>query len=124
MDKKKLLVWMLRIIPAVILLQTLRFKFTAHTDSVLIFSNLGVEPWGRIGLGVIELVTALAILYPKTTRKASLVSMVIMMGAIFSHLFVLGINFNGDGGLLFSMAIIVFTTSGLNWFFSRTKKNP
>ena len=47
--------WALRLIVAVILLQTLFFKFSAAKESVYIFSTLGMEPWGRIGSGVFEL---------------------------------------------------------------------
>ena len=39
------------IIAAIVLLQTLYFKFTAHPDSVYIFTTLGIEPYGRIGSG-------------------------------------------------------------------------
>ena len=49
-----------------IIFYKLYFKFTAHPDSVYIFSKLGVEPYGRIGLGIIELITSLLILYLRT----------------------------------------------------------
>ncbi len=119
MKGKLIFKWLSRIVAAGILLQTLRFKFAAHPDSILIFSSLGVEPWGRIVLGVIELLIAIAILVPKTSIKGSYGAMAIMIGAIISHIAVLGINFNNDGGTLFIMAIVVFVASALNVYLSR-----
>ncbi len=112
MKTKNIISWVLRITVAIILLQTLYFKFTAHPDSVHIFSALGVEPWGRIGLGIIELITAILILIPRTMIIGMLNSLGIIMGAVVSHLFVLGINVSNDGGGLFTLALIVLITSG------------
>ncbi len=100
--------WIARIIAAVILLQTLFFKFSAHPDSVYIFSKLGLEPYGRIGIGILELITAVLLLYPKTKSIGSLLGLGIISGAIFSHLTKLGIVINNDGGALFYMAVTVF----------------
>lgn len=111
MKTNNLISWVLRLTVAVILIQTLYFKFTAHPDSVHIFSELGVEPWGRIGLGIIELITAILILIPKTKIIGMVNSLGIISGAIFSHILVLGINVSNDGGGLFTLAIIVFVAS-------------
>src|SRR5688500_10699247 len=56
----------LQLVAAGILLQTLFFKFTGAAESVYIFTTLGMEPWGRIGSGVAELVAAALLLYPPT----------------------------------------------------------
>jgi uncharacterized membrane protein YphA (DoxX/SURF4 family) len=100
--------WALRLIPAIILLQTLFFKFTAHPDSVAIFSKLHAEPFGRIFSGVLELITAVLILNPKTTFWGAVLGLVTMIGAIASHIFILGIDTNNDGGKLFYLALTVF----------------
>lgn len=100
--------WALRLIPALILLQTLFFKFTAHPDSVAIFSKLHAEPFGRIFSGVLELITAVLILNPKTTFWGVVLGLVTMIGAIASHIFILGIDTNNDGGKLFYLALTVF----------------
>ncbi|NPA08262.1 MAG: DoxX family protein [Chlorobi bacterium] len=100
--------WALRLIPAIILLQTLFFKFTAHPDSVAIFSKLHAEPFGRIFSGVLELITAFLILNPKTTFWGAVLGLVTMIGAIASHIFILGIDTNNDGGKLFYLALTVF----------------
>jgi|SRR6056297_462894 len=95
----------LRIIPAIILLQTLFFKFSAASESVFIFEKLGLEPWGRIGLGIVELIVALLILIPRTTWIGALLGIGIMLGAIFSHVTQLGIVVQNDGGTLFILAL-------------------
>ncbi|HLF33971.1 MAG TPA: DoxX family protein [Cyclobacteriaceae bacterium] len=96
------------IIAAIILLQTLYFKFTAHPDSVYIFSKMGVEPWGRILLGCLELTTAILLLYPKTALYGSVLGAGVISGAIVSHIFILGIVVQNDHGKLFGLALSVF----------------
>lgn len=102
------ILWTLRIIAAVIMLQTLFFKFSASEESVYIFSAVGIEPWGRIGTGVAELIAGILLLVPRTTLLGAIMGMGIMSGAIVTHLFILGIEVKGDGGQLFAYAIIVF----------------
>lgn len=109
MKGKVIFLWLLRIVAAVILLQTLYFKFTGHPESVELFTKLGVEPWGRIGTGVIELVAGILMLVPATVFIGASISVGLMAGAILSHLTVLGIESKGDGGQLFMLAIIILT---------------
>lgn len=104
----KILTWILRIVASAILLQTLYFKFSAAEESVYIFSTLGMEPYGRIGSGIAELIAVILILMPRTTLLGALMGFGVMLGAIFSHLFVLGIEVQNDGGTLFILAIITF----------------
>ncbi len=99
--------WVLRILAALILLQTLYFKFTAHPESVVLFTKLGVEPWGRIGTGVIELIAGVLLLIPFTAFLGALLGIGLMAGAIFSHLTIIGIESQGDGGELFILALVV-----------------
>jgi putative oxidoreductase len=98
----------LRLIAAVILGQTLFFKFTGAEESVWIFEQLGAEPWGRLGSGIAELVCAVLLLIPRTAFLGALGGLGVISGAIFSHLFILGIEVKGDGGLLFGLALVVF----------------
>jgi len=104
--KSLILTWIIKLIAVVILLQTLYFKFSAADESVYIFTTLGVEPYGRIGSGVIELIASILILIPRTTLLGALLGFFTMMGAIFSHLFILGIVVQKDGGTLFALALI------------------
>jgi hypothetical protein len=105
--------WILQLIVAGILLQTLFFKFTGAAESVYIFSALGAEPWGRIGSGVVELLAAVLLLVPATSTIGAAVALAVISGAIVSHLTVLGIEVQGDGGLLFGLAITVFVASAV-----------
>ena len=109
----RILGWVLRLAAAGILLQTLFFKFTGAEESVYIFSTLGAEPWGRYLSGIMELVASLFLLYSRTVWLGALIAMGVMAGAILSHLFVLGIEVMGDGGLLFGLGVGVFVMSGV-----------
>jgi uncharacterized membrane protein YphA (DoxX/SURF4 family) len=111
--------WVLRLLPALILLQTLFYKFSGADESVFIFSELGMEPWGRIVSGVLELIAALLLLYPRTTFIGAALGMGLMAGAIFFHLTKLGISVRGDGGLLFIYALLVFISCGILLFIHR-----
>lgn len=104
-------IWLLRIVTALILLQTLFFKFTAAQESVYIFSAIGMEPWGRIGVGVLELIASLLILVPATTLFGALLATGLMAGATFFHLTKLGITVQNDGGQLFIYALVVLGCS-------------
>ena len=107
MSVKNAILWVLRLTAAFIMLQTLYFKFTAHPQSVRLFTELGMEPWGRIGTGVGELIASVLILLPRTTGFGALLGTGLMSGAIFFHLTKLGIRFDGDYGL-FTLALIAF----------------
>jgi hypothetical protein len=113
--------WALQMIVAGILLQTLFFKFTGAAESVYIFSTLGAEPWGRIGSGVVELIAALLLLYPATITIGAVLALGVISGAIFSHLTVLGIDIQGDGGLLFFLALAVLISSIVILFLRRSE---
>jgi hypothetical protein len=103
--------WTGQIIAAVILLQTLYFKFTGAPESVYIFTTLGLEPWGRIASGVVELVAAVLLLIPATAGIGAVIALGVISGAIVSHLTRLGIVVQGDNGLLFALAVTVFICS-------------
>ena len=104
-------IWILRLVAAVILLQTLYFKFSAAPESIYIFSKLGMEPWGRIGTGVLELIAGILLLIPATTVFGALLATGLMTGAIFFHITKLGLIVQDDGGQLFIYALLVFVSS-------------
>lgn len=112
-NKQTIFLWVLRLVAAVIMLQTLFFKFTASEESVYIFSTLGMEPWGRIGSGIAELIASILILYPRTTPFGALLGMGVMNGALFFHLTKLGIEVKGDHGQLFIYALLVFISCAI-----------
>lgn len=111
--KQSLASWVLQVVVAVILLQTLFFKFTGAAESVYIFSTLGAEPWGRIGSGVIELIASVFLLLPRTATLGALLALGTISGALFAHLTRLGIALTAvrDRGELFALAVVVFVAS-------------
>jgi len=113
--------WIVRLVAAGVLLQTLYFKFTGAPESVYIFTTLGMEPWGRIGSGVAELVASGLLLWTGTAGIGGILAAGLMAGAIFSHLTRLGIEVQGDGGLLFALAWIVLACSLITIGLHRTE---
>lgn len=114
--------WILRIAAAVILLQTLFFKFAGAPESIYIFSTIGQEPWGRIGSGIVELVASVLLLVPVASCVATgaLLALGVMSGAIFFHLTKLGIVVKDDGGTLFALALVVWVCSAVVlWLYRR-----
>lgn len=111
MKLKSIVSLLLRLVAAFIMLQTLYFKFTGHPESVYIFTQVGMEPWGRIGTGVAELVASVLILWPRTIVIGALIAAGLMVGALASHLFILGFDVRGDGGQLAIYAVVVLLAS-------------
>ena len=125
--------WICRIVAAIILLQTLFFKFTAAPESVYIFTKLGtfihtyiplasistVEVSARIGSGIMELIAALLLLTPRFVWAGAALAMAATGGAVASHLTFLGIEVQGDRGLLFFLAITVIVTSAITLYLHR-----
>lgn len=119
--KASIITWLLRIVVAIIFSQTLFFKFTGAEESRYIFSTLGMEPYGRIAAGIAELVAAILILIPKTSWIGALIGLGVMTGAIASHLFILGIEVQNDGGILFILALISFICCALLVYQNKSK---
>ncbi len=117
---KKILFWLPRIVAALILLQTLYFKFTAAAESVYIFSTLGMEPWGRIGTGVVELFAGVFLLVPRLSLYGAILTVGVMCGAIASHLTKLGIVVQDDGGYLFFLALVTTACAAIVLYQERS----
>jgi len=117
--RTNLLAWIGQVVAAVILGQTLFFKFTAAPEAVWLFTELGVEPWGRIGLGVVELVAVVALLVPRLAALGAALTVNLIFGALFTHLVLVGIVVQDDGGTLFALAIVALLASGLALFLRR-----
>lgn len=108
--------WVVRLVGAGIMLQTLYFKFSGAEESVYIFSTLGMEPWGRIGVGIGELVASILLIWQRTRVYGALMAVGLMGGALMFHFTTLGISVQGDGGKLFILACLVFFASILEIF--------
>ncbi len=109
------------IIAALILLQTLYFKFTGAPESVYIFEQLGLEPYGRIGTGILELIIAALLLVKRSSLVGGILGLGVIIGALFSHIFVLGIVVQDDGGLLFGLALLVFVLCFITIWIQKDK---
>src|SRR3712207_5063998 len=111
--------WVCRIAAALILVQTLFFKFSAAPESVYIFTKVGLEPYGRIGSGIAELAAAILLLIPRYTWLGAGLALGVIGGAIMSHLTILGIEVMNDGGLLFILALVTAACSAVLLFLNR-----
>lgn len=111
--------WIARVVVAIILVQTLFFKFTAAPESVYIFETVGQEPVGRIGSGVVELIASVLLFVPGLTAVGALLALGTMSGAIFFHLTKLGLVVQEDGGTLFALALVVWAGSAFLLFLYR-----
>ena len=109
-SQRNKLLWIPRVVAAIIMLQTLFYKFSGAEESIYIFSKLGLEPWGRIGTGVGELIASILILIPATTAFGAVLGLGLMGGALFFHLTSLGIVVKDDSGQLFIYALLVFVS--------------
>jgi len=116
---ERIVSWTCRIVAAVILAQTLFFKFTGAEESVYIFTKVGLEPWGRYSSGGAELIAAILLLTPRFAWAGALLALGVISGALVSHLTVLGIVVKDDGGLLFGLGVTVFVTSAITAFLHR-----
>jgi hypothetical protein len=118
---KTLFYWAVRIVAALIMLQTLYFKFTGSPESVFIFTTVGMEPWGRIGIGVLELIASALILINATAWLGALLALGLMGGALMMHFTILGVVVQDDGGQLFLYAVLVTISSIVVLLYNKTR---
>ena len=113
------LTWTARLVAAIIMLQTLYFKFTGADESIYIFTAVGMEPWGRIGVGMMELIASILIIIPAVSWIGAGIALGLMLGAMGMHLTILGIEVQGDGGYLFFLALVVAICSAFIMWVNR-----
>ena len=116
-----IIAWICQVIAALIMVQTLFFKFTAAEESVEIFTRIGMEPWGRIGVGVMELIASVLICIPSTIWMGAFLAVGLMAGALFFHLAILGISVRGDGGHLFVLALTTLVAALIVLFIRKSE---
>ncbi|HKV73407.1 MAG TPA: DoxX family protein [Gemmatimonadales bacterium] len=112
-SRQNTLSWICQLAAAVILGQSLFFKFTGAEESVYIFSALGVEPWGRFATGALELVVVVLLLRPRTAAAGAALGLGVMAGALLAHLTRLGLEVFADGGLLFGLNLTTLLCCGI-----------
>lgn len=121
MTLAKLTYWSARLLAAIIMAQTLYFKFTAAPESVFIFTTVGMEPWGRIGVGILEAVASALLLFTPTAWLGAGLALGLMAGAMGMHLTLLGVEVQGDGGYLFFLALTVALCSAIILWMDQQK---
>ncbi|NBP69706.1 MAG: DoxX family protein [Cytophagia bacterium] len=124
MKTKEILFSVARYVSAIILAQTLFFKFTGAAESVYIFTAVGMEPWGRIGVGIAELAAAILLIYKRFSWVGAGLSIGMMSGAIMMHLLIIGIEVMDDGGELFFLALTVLLLCSYVFYQQRTSWLP
>jgi putative oxidoreductase len=118
---KSIIYWAARLLAAFIMFQTLFYKFSGASESVYIFTTVGMEPWGRIGIGIMELIAAVLLLLPATAFLGATLALGLMMGAIMMHLTILGVVVQDDGGYLFLLALTVVLCSAYVLYVNTTR---
>lgn len=123
MNKK--IIFTLKLVAAIIMLQTLFYKFSGAQESVELFTKLAGENEAlmRIGTGILELIASILLFTPKKVWLGAFLTMGLMGGAILGHFTKIGIEHNNDGGLLFGSAILIFII-GITVFISERKNLP
>jgi uncharacterized membrane protein YphA (DoxX/SURF4 family) len=122
MEKLKTLIyWIVRLVAAIIMVQTLYFKFTGAEESVYIFTQVHMEPWGRISVGIFELIASVLLIINASAWIGALLALGLMGGAIMMHLTILGIEVQHDGGYLFLLAMIVAVCAVVVLFYNKTQ---
>jgi len=107
---RKKILFALKAIAVITMLQTLFFKFSAANQSVELFTKIAGEheAYLRIGTGIIELISSILLFTSNRSWLGALMTLGVMSGAILGHITILGISHNNDGGLLFGAAVYIF----------------
>ena len=121
MKTSTLIYWIARILAVAIMIQTLYFKFSGAAESIYIFTTVGIEPWGRIGIGILELVASILLLFNTIAWLGAGLALGLMLGAIGMHLTILGIEVKDDGGYLFLLCLVVSACSIIILFKNKDK---
>jgi hypothetical protein len=114
----KVVSWTAQFVVAAILAQTLFFKFTYAPETQVIFGPRGGRP-AATAVGLAELLCVVLLLVPRTAALGAALALLVISGALFTHLTALGIQVvdpatgEGDGGLLFGLAVAVALGSAL-----------
>lgn len=116
--------WLLRVVAALIMVQTLYFKFLGAPESIYIFTTVGMEPWGRFAVGVAELIASVLLLINRTTWIGAGLAFGLMLGAIGMHFTFLGVEVLGDGGYLFILANAVLLCAVYILYYERSRFIP
>jgi len=115
--------WIAQVVAALIMCETLFYKFTGAEESIYIFSTIGIEPWGRYMVGGLELIASILLIIPMSVWIGAMLTAFLMLGALFFHITKLGFIVRDDNGELFFLALIVFLCSLLVLYLRRSFVN-
>ncbi|MGH7702496.1 MAG: DoxX family protein [Gemmatimonadales bacterium] len=116
-----ILSWVAQLIAAAILATAGGAKLAGAADPVALFTLLGVEPWGRLLLGTFEVLTTLLLLWPRTAALGGLLGAGLMLGAIGTHLFKIGITYGGDPSLFILACVVLIACLATVWLRRRIR---
>jgi putative oxidoreductase len=82
--------WLTQIALAAMFMFTGGLKLTGAPELVALFDAIGIGQWFRYVTGSIEVVSAVALLVPSWAAFGALLLIPTMVGAVFTHLFIVG----------------------------------
>jgi len=97
--------WVLQIAAAGVFLMVGFLKLSGNAQLVGLFQAIGLGQWFRYLTGTLEVAGAILLLIPRTSGLGALMLVGVMVGAVMTHLFIVG------GSPL--MAIILLIVTGL-----------
>jgi putative oxidoreductase len=101
--------WVISVLTAAMFLMAGGSKLAGAPMMVDMFAKIGIGPWFRYLTGTIEVVSALALLVPAVAVYAALALAATMIGAILTHLLIIGGSPAVPIALLVSSLFIAWT---------------
>jgi len=100
---QNLILWVLQIAAALMFLMTGFPKLAGAEQMVRLFNSIGIGQWFRYLTGLLEVLGAVGLLVPRWAGLAALLLACVMVGALVTHLFVVG------GSPLMAIVLLVVT---------------
>lgn len=88
----EILLWAVKIVTAVLFLIAGTAKLRGHPFLIDVFARVGLGQWFRIFTGIVEVTSAVALLYPPTAGIAALILACTMACALIVDILVVHIN--------------------------------
>jgi len=108
----RVVLWTLQIVAAALFLFSGALKLSGAPMMVQMFGAIGLGQWFRYFTGGLEAISAVLLLVPSLARFGALALAVTMVGAIVTHLFIIG------GNPAVPIALLAATTT-IAWVRSR-----
>ena len=111
---QNIVVWILSLLVAFIFLRVGISKLISAPNMVEEFNRVGLGQWFRYFAGSLEVTGAIGLLVPKASRWGALLLMIVMVGAIITHLTVLNSSPVLPGSLLMFLTVIYWLRHSLH----------